>query len=256
MTTTLAVVLPRPFVFFVSTVVGLSACGLGQDDATIDVSAAASLGPAFTSIIEEFRTANPGIEVLLNTAGSATLVTQIRQGSQADVVALADTAQMDELVVSGDVRADDVDVFATNSLAILVAKGNPLEIASLADLVAKKTITVMCNETQPCGRLALAALDKASLTLTPASLENSVTGVVQKVEMGEADAGLAYLSDGVSRAASLDMVAISAAQNVVNSSPIAVTSKDADEDARTFVAFVLEEGREILREYGFGEPIR
>jgi ABC-type molybdate transport system substrate-binding protein len=49
------------------------------------------------------------------------------------------------------------------------------------------------------------------------------------------------------------MVAIPAAQNVVNSYPIAVTTS-GDEDARKFAAFVLNEGREILGEYGFGEP--
>jgi molybdate transport system substrate-binding protein len=231
----------------------LSACGSRNDGATIDVSAAASLGPAFASIIEEFRAAHPEIDVLLNTAGSATLVTQIQQGSEADVVALADVAPMDELVASGDVQADDVEVFATNTLAILVAKGNPLGITSLADLATKKAITVMCEEAQPCGRSALEALEKAAAALTPASLENKVSGVVQKVEMGEADAGLAYVSDGRSRSATLDMVAIPDAQNVVNSYPIAVTSS-GDDDARTFVAFVLGEGREILRESGFGEP--
>jgi molybdate transport system substrate-binding protein len=111
----------------------------------------------------------------------------------------------------------------------------------------------MCEEAQPCGRSALAVLEKAGVTLTPASLENKVSGVVQKVEMGEADAGLAYVSDGRSRSESLDMVAIPAAQNVVNSYPIAVTTS-GDEDARKFAAFVLNEGREILGEYGFGEP--
>lgn len=253
MTTTLTPVPRRLCLLFAAAAVSLSACNSGNDATTIDVSAAASLGPAFATIIEKFRGANPGIEVLLNTAGSATLVTQIRQGSGADLVALADDALMDELVASGDVQADDVEVFATNALAIVVAKGNPLGITSLADLATKKTVTVMCEEAQPCGRSALAVLEKAGVTLTPASLENKVSGVVQKVEMGEADAGLAYVSDGRLRSESLDMVAIPAAQNVVNSYPIAVTTS-GDEDARKFAAFVLNEGREILGEYGFGEP--
>ena len=233
----------------------LSACGSDSDSTTVDVAAAASLAPAFASIIEEFDSQNPEVRVRLSTAGSATLVTQIQQGSKVDVVALADLEPMDELVDSGDVRADDVAVFAANSLAILVAKGNPLGIQSLADLVETRVVTVMCNEAQPCGRSAAAALEKAGVALVPASLENSVSGVVQKVEIGEADAGLAYVSDGQSRSDTLDTVEIPAVDNVVNSYPIATTTSGNDnDDALSFVEFVRGQGRDILREFGFAVP--
>lgn len=255
MTTTLPAVPRHARHLVVPALLWLSACGSGKDSSTIDVAAASSLAPAFESIIEEFRSQNPGVEVRLSTAGSATLVTQIQQGSEADVVALADLEPMDELVASGDVRADDIEVFATNTLAILVAKGNPLGIASLADLVTTNAVTVMCDVAQPCGRAARTALEHAGVELVPASLENGVSGVVQKVEIGEADAGLVYVSDGRSRSNTVDMVEIPDADNVVNSYPLAVTvDSDSNDDALAFVEFVRGKGGEILREFGFGLP--
>lgn len=256
----------RPFASVLSLVLAgllaasttLTACATGDDRVAIDVSAAASLGPAFEAIVAEFGKANPNVEVRLGTAGSATLVTQIQHGSPADVVALADVEPMQELVASDDVRADDVDIFATNSLAILVAKGNPLGIASLADLATARAVTVMCETTQPCGRSATTVLERAGVTLTPASLENSVSGVVQKVELGEADAGLAYVTDGRARSGGLDTILIPEADNVVNSYPIAVTSSSSGDDleaARSFVSFVRNTGQQILSSFGFGAPI-
>lgn len=254
-TTTLTGVFRPLTVVLVPVLAALSACGANSDEGTVDVSAAASLGPAFTAIIDEFRAAHPGIEVRLSTAGSATLVTQIRQGAQVDVVALSDTAPMDELVDSGKVERGEVSVFATNQLAILVAKGNPLGVMSLPDLVAKKAVTAVCHEAQPCGRSALRVLERADVALVPASLENSVSGVVQKVEMGEADAGLAYVTDGLARSGTVDTVTIPPTVNVVNSYPIAVTSENGDDaDARSFVEFVLDEGQQILLGFGFGAP--
>ena len=255
MTTTVTAVRIQPRLLLLPALAGLAACGSGGDNSTINLSAAASLAPAFESIIEEFRSQNPDVEVRLNTAGSATLVTQIQQGSGADVVALADVQPMDELVESGDVRADSVDVFATNALAILVTKGNPLGIASLADLVDPQVVTVFCDEAQPCGRSAATVLEKAGVALVPASLESSVSGVVQKVEIGEADAGLAYVSDGLSRSDTIDTITIPEADNVMNSYPIAVTVDGSDnDDAASFVEFVRTHGQTFLREFGFGEP--
>jgi len=89
------------------------------------------------------------------------------------------------------------------------------------------------------------------------SHEDNVRGVVGKVQLGEADAGMCYRSD-VSRtvARHVRTIAIPGAANVRASYPIAVL-RDARhaEAARRFVALVMSaDGQLILARHGFLPP--
>ena len=94
----------------------------------IMVFAAASLKKTFTDIGEQFKTDNPGSSVEFSFAGSSDLVTQLTQGAQADVFASADTNNMDKAAQAGLLAGDPVN-FASNTLTIAVAPGNPKKIA-------------------------------------------------------------------------------------------------------------------------------
>ncbi len=234
----------------------LAGCGASNSSTTVDVLAAASLSNTFNEIIDQFAEAHPDITVSLSTAGSATLATQVQQGAPADVVAFADTTYMDELVDTGFVDAAAVRTLATNTLAILVASGNPLGIDSVEDLASDDIVVVMCDEAQPCGVSATKVLARAGISLVPASLEGNVNGVVQKVLLGEADAGFAYVTDAAAQSAQLDHVEIPEELNESNEYLIAsLNQSNADTAAtKTFMNFVLTEGRTILRNAGFGPP--
>jgi len=83
-----------------------------------------------------------------------------------------------------------------------------------------------------------------------------VRQVATKVALGEADAGIVYISDVTPDIAYLVLqIAIPDAQNVVASYLIAlVEGAPAGELAQDFVDFVLgSEGQAILQERGFGE---
>jgi molybdate transport system substrate-binding protein len=234
----------------------LAGCGATTDDAAIDVLAAASLSDTFNEIIEQFTEVHPDITVSLSTAGSATLATQVQQGAPVDVVAFADTIYMDELVDAGFVDVAAVQTLATNTVAILVASGNPLGIDSIDDLASDDIVVVMCDEAQPCGASAAKVLARAGVSLVPASLESNVNGVVQKVLLGEADAGFAYVTDATAHIGRLDHVEIPTELNVSNEYPIASLNQSNTDVAatNTFMDFVLTEGRAILRNAGFGPP--
>jgi len=222
---------------------------------SISVFAAASLTTAFRAVAAAFESAHPGTKVDLNFGGSPTLVQQIREGAPADVFASADEANMQKLVDAGAV-AGAPRVFAQNLLQIVVVKDNPHHIASLADLTRPGLVVVLCGDTVPAGRYALEAFTKAGVTPPAGSRELDVKAVVSKVALGEADAGVVYVTDVRAARDSVEGVGLPATHNVTARYPIAVLREARDaEPARAFLDFVLSDpGRKILGDYGFLNP--
>ncbi len=123
-----------------------------------------------------------------NFAASSDLVTQINEGAPADVFASADEANMTKLTDAGD-NAGEPEVFATNSLQIIVEPGNPKGITGVADLANPDIIYVTCAPEVPIGKYAAQVLTNAGVTVTPASLEENVKGIVTKVTLGRGRCG-------------------------------------------------------------------
>ena len=217
----------------------------------VTVFAAASLTNAFQDIGRAFEQANPGTSVSFNFAGSPTLVTQLFQGASADVFASADSENMARLVDSGLMRGTP-RVFTRNLLQITVARGNPKSIAGLADLARADVVTVLCAPAVPCGAYAREALAKAGVSVSPRSNEANVRAVVGRVASGEADAGIAYVTD-VLADARVEGIVIPDGQNVVAEYPLAVLQDAANPAAaEAFVAFVQgPQGQAVLGRYGF-----
>ena len=221
---------------------------------TITVFAASSLSGAFTTIGADFEKSHPGTMVKFSFAGSSSLAAQIQQGAIGDVFASADQPNMQRLVDAG-LTAESPQVFARNALEIVVGKGNPKHITSLADLARSGFVVVLCAPAVPCGRYAAQALQKAGVAAKPASLEADVKAVLGKVALGEADAGIVYVTDVKAAGAGVDGVAIPPALNVVADYPVALL-KDSQNSAlpRSFVGYVLADGQRILTQYGFTNP--
>jgi molybdate transport system substrate-binding protein len=221
----------------------------------ITVFAAASLTAAYTEIGEAFMTSNPDAPVTFNFASSSDLVAQIDQGAPADVFASADQANMTKLTEAGN-NAAEPQVFATNSLQIIVRPGNPKGISAVADLAEPDVIYVTCAPEVPIGKYGAQVLQRAGVTVTPASLEENVKGIVTKVTLGEADAGIVYRTDVIAAGADATGVDIPSDINVVASYPVVVTKEAPNPGgAQAFVHFVLgEQGQKILASYGFAAP--
>jgi molybdate transport system substrate-binding protein len=221
----------------------------------VTVFAASSLTAAYTEVGDAFKTSNPDANVVFNFASSSDLVTQITEGAAADVYASADTANMKKLTDAGG-NAAEPQVFATNSLQIIVQPGNPKGIETLADLDDPGLIYVTCAPEVPIGKYAQQALDSAGVVVTPASLEENVKGIVTKVALGEADAGIVYTTDVIAAGDKAEGVDIPEQNNVIATYPVAVTQAAPNPDgAQAFVDFVLsDEGQQILARYGFTSP--
>ena len=238
-------------------IVGI-ACGGTDPGGTSDpvtVFAAASLTEAFTQIAGEYEELH-GVEVRLSFGPSDGLATQIQEGAPADVFASASPKWMD--AVASDPGVTDRADFARNVLVVIVPAGDPADIATIDDLGKPGIKLVLAAEGVPVGDYAREMLANAGIAddalANVVSNEDDVKGVVQKVALGEADAGIVYRTDvTASVAADLEPVDVPDDVNVVAVYPIAALAR-ASEHARGFVEYVLGPGQETLQAAGFLSP--
>jgi molybdate transport system substrate-binding protein len=231
---------------------GEASSSASAKSSTINVFAASSLTEVFTKLADEFTAAPPETRVVLNFAGSNDLVTQLQQGAPAEVFASADMANMD--TAGGLVNAPQV--FAGNTLAIAVAPGNPEHVAGLADLSRADLKVVLAAPEVPAGKYASEIITRAGVSVAPVSFEVTVKGVVTKIALGEADAGIVYVTDVTAAKGKIESVPIPATQNLIASYPIAtLVSSGGDAQAQAFVDLVLsDQGQRVLASYGFLPP--
>lgn len=219
--------------------IGLGACGSSSGDpasqpVTLNVFAAASLQAAFTTIGQRFHSAHPSASVTFNFGGSNTLAQQIMQGAPADVFASANGTQMDVVVKADDADGASVKTFAHNRLVVVYPKSNPAHLQSLHDLAGPGIKIVLAAAAVPAGQYALVFLAKASadssfgatykanVLKNVASYETDVKSVLAKVSLGEADAGIVYVTDAVTATSSLSTIDIPDTLNAIAIYPIVV----------------------------------
>lgn len=221
----------------------------------IMVFAAASLKKTFTEIGDQFSKDNPGAAVEFSFAGSSDLVTQLTQGAHADVFASADIRNMDKAAQANLLAGAPVS-FASNTLTIAVAPGNPKGITAFADLAKPGLNVVVCAPQVPCGSATQTVETKSGVTLNPVSEESSVTDVLNKVTSGQADAGVVYVTDAAGAGDKVAAVSFPEAAGAVNTYPIATLKQSGNSAlASKFVDTVTGPvGQQILAKAGFGKP--
>jgi molybdate transport system substrate-binding protein len=253
------------------TVVGAfvgAACGSSSPEASpspsgptgeITVLAAASLTESFTRIATDFQAANPGTKVNLSFGGSDGLAAQIDQGSPTDVFAAASPKWMDDVERNGPGVTNRKD-FARNRLVVIVPADNSAGIESIDDLAEDGVKLVLAAKDVPVGTYARQALDNAGIAdaaeANVVSNEDDVKAVVQKVSLGEADAGIVYQTDVTAEVKdSLTAIPISDNVNVIATYPIAVIKTAPNASlAASFETYVLGPGQQVLQSFGFLPP--
>lgn len=218
------------------------------------VSAAASLTDAFSEIEAAFEFDHPGVDVVLNLGSSSSLREQILEGAPVDVFASANTSNMGHVVEAG--VAVSPTIFALNRLQIAVPEGNPAGITGLEDFAREELFIGLCAEEVPCGDFARQVLDEAGVVPSIDTNETDVRALLTKIEAGELDAGITYVTDVLATGGAVEGVEIPDELNVVAGYPIAVLTSAPNPDAASaFVDFVLSaDGRSILEEFEFSVP--
>jgi molybdate transport system substrate-binding protein len=235
-----------------------------NERATLTVFAAASLAEPFGELGRMLEGSRPGLQVRFNFAGSQQLAAQIEQGASADLFASADERWM-EYLGQRDRLEGEPRVFAHNGLVVIVPKSNPARIHSLPELAKHGVKVVLGSTATPVGtysREVLRRMGTLGLDFVPnyaqrvmanvVSEEDNVKSVVTKVQLGEADAGMAYRSDVTPSVARVVRVfEIPPAAQIVANYPIAaLKGSPHPEAAQAFLALLLsKDGQAVLERH-------
>jgi len=237
-----------------------------EEGGDLTVFAAASLTDAFEQIATDLESAHPDLGIEFNFAGSQALVTQLGEGAAADVFASANATQMHAAIDQGSISGEPV-TFVQNRLAIVVPSDNPAGLDGPEDLAREDLQLVLAQAEVPVGLYAREAVCNMSEATTAdgegfvaavaanvVSEEEDVRDVLTRVQLGEADAGIVYVSDAAAAGDDVELIEIPDDVNVVASYPIAPVAGGDTALAQAFIAYVLgEDGQETLQNFGF-EP--
>lgn len=164
----------------------------------VTISMAASTAEVVETLATAF-TKKTGIAVKMNAGPSSGLANQILADAPADLFLAASRQWADEVDKAG--KAEALHPLLTNSLVLIVPKGNPGEVQSPGDLLAESVTKVaLASEKVPAGVYADQALTKLDLIekLTTAgkiARGQDVRSALSYVERGEAEAGIVYSTD-------------------------------------------------------------
>lgn len=237
--------------------------GAGRD---LTVYAAASLTAPLEAVRATYESSHPGLHLTLAFDSSAALRTQIEQGAPADIFLSADLTNPQTLADAG-FATGLVTKFAGNHLVIVVPKTNPASIDTPADLARPGVRIVAAGEKVPItvyatkliehlGAQAGYPLDFASAyEANVVSREDNVKAIVAKVGLGEADAGIVYVTDALAsdQLATIDVPSAAAVSATYGG--VVVAASPHQGEAADFLAWLAgPDGQAILADFGFVAP--
>lgn len=247
-----------------------SAASIAASAASVEVEltifGAASLKGALERAEAAYEAANPGTTLTISTDSSAALETQIEQGAPADLFLSADTIHLQKLVDAGLAAGAPINV-ATNELAIITPKDDVAHLATPFDLAKAGIRVIAAGDEVPITAYATQLVDNlagepgapadfaAAYARNVVSKEDNVAAVRAKIELGEGDGAIVYITDA--RASDkVATIAVPAAANVpARYDGVVVKASPHVEEARRFLEWLAgPDGQGILGELGFLPP--
>jgi molybdate transport system substrate-binding protein len=232
----------------------------------LTVFAAASLAGALEEVKVAYESSHPGTTLTFSTDSSAALATQIEQGAPADVFLSADTTNPQKLVTGGFSVGEAV-AFAANRLTIVAPAGNPAAVSSPADLAKPGLKIIAAGDEVPITKYAKQLV--ANLVKEPGypagfetayaanvvSQEDNVKAIVGKIEIGEGDAAIVYVTDAKA-STGVTTIAVPDGPNVTAKyAGIVVGASPDQEPARMLLGWLTgPEGQAVLARFGFLPP--
>jgi molybdate transport system substrate-binding protein len=227
---------------------------------------AASLKGVLAEVKQAYETAVPGATLTISTDASSALATKIEQGAPADVFLSADTRNAQALVDKGLTDGPAVP-FAGNKLTVIVPTDNPAGITTPADLAKAGLKIIAAGDEVPITKYATQLVDNlakepgypadfaAAYAANIVTKEDNVKAVVAKIELGEGDAGIVYVTD-VAASTKVANVDVPDSANVLATyAGVVVKASENAAAAQAFLAwFAGPDGQAILAGFGFLPP--
>jgi molybdate transport system substrate-binding protein len=230
-------------------------------DGELTVFAAASLRGAFEAS-EPMYEALSGLDLVYSFDASSFLRTQIEEGAPADVFASADTVNAEALLDAG--LASDPVAFACNELTIIVPAANPAGIDTFDDIADRGVRVIAAGEAVPITRYATQLVDALGIAdgyaANIVSEEDNVAAVRAKVELGEGDAAIVYVTDAMASGQAVIEIGLPPEVNVsATYAAVVVAGTDQVDESRAFLEWLIGPGGQAgLSAFGFlpapGDP--
>jgi molybdate transport system substrate-binding protein len=234
--------------------------------AALTILGASSLQGALAKAKTAYETANLGTTLTISTDSSSALETQIEQGAPADVFLSADTTNPKKLVDAG--LADGAAVtFAGNKLTIVVPTANPAGITTPADLAKSGVKVIAAGDAVPITKYATQLVGNLAkqpgypakfvdaYTTNIASKEDNVKALIAKIELGEGDAGIVYVTDAKTSTKVKTIEVPDAANVPATYDGVVVKASKNAVAANSFLDwFAGPDGQAILSSLGFLPP--
>lgn len=187
---------------------------------------------------------------------------QLAKGAAPDVWISASPTDMAAAAQENLVAAKAVTPVATTRLVVLTAPGNPARIDSVEDLAGKDVTVLLAAETLPIWKTTaktFARIDAAHPGFSQKVLANTVSremgvqAIVSKVRMGEADAGIVFVTDVPKYSTDIDTVEIPENLNTsLALSAAPVTAGRQQDAAEAFVDWLATgRGHAVLTDAGY-----
>lgn len=237
----------------------------GETGGEVIAFTAASLTGASGELAEAFESEYTGYSVTFNLAGTQDLKTQVMNGADADVFISASPKYTNELKNGGYFINDTVQDLVSNWITVIVPADNPGEITTLADLAKPGVMIAMGTEEVPVGINTRKVIDKIAnqseygsdwkdaIYANMVTYEVAEPSVVEKVKLGEVDAGFVYQSSSSASGDAIWKIEIPKDLNEIQYYHIAILTETKKPDgAAAFEEFMLgATGHEILERFGF-----
>jgi molybdate transport system substrate-binding protein len=238
-------------------VVSASGCDSQSPPATtsITVFASSSMITSLTAIGKQFEAENPGTSVEFIFASSSQLSAELLDGTDVDVFVSGDHDNMSAVAGAGLVEAAPVPL-AANSLVIATAKGNPDNVASLADLTRPGVRVAVCGEPGACTSTTQQVEDRTGFRLHPQLIDRTAGDVLKDISSGKVDAGLVFKTDALNVGDTVSWSPFPEAADAAVTSWIAPMK--SSEQAVLASKFIQDTtgaaGRKVFADDGFAEP--
>jgi molybdate transport system substrate-binding protein len=227
---------------------------------------AASLKGALEKARTAYEAANPGTTLTISTDASSALATKIEQGAPADVFLSADTKNPQALVDKGLTDGPAV-TFAGNKLTVIVPADNPAGITAPADLAKAGVQIIAAGDEVPITKYATQLVNNlakepgypaefaAAYAANIVTKEDNARAVVAKLELGEGDAGIVYVTDAAASTKVATVDVPDAANVLATYAGVVVKASENPAAAQAFLTWLAgPDGQAILGSFGFLAP--